>query len=212
MLLIAKDIEPDALRQDREDGNSFKGKRCGKELNDALIKNQGYLCVYCMKRIELPAVRVEHYKPRRHKELVLVYDNLFLACPGNEGKGAARHTCDVKKGDNEIQIDPLNPVHIKQIQYGSGGNIFSTIEEHNDDLNVILNLNEAELLRIRKMYYDIIAKKIQRAKQDGELSYNFLSGLLLKYRRKKEEELLPFCGVAIGYIEREMEAMREVGS
>lgn len=208
MLLIIKDTEPDSLRQDREDGNSFNGRKCKKELNDALINNQGHLCVYCMKRIELPDVRVEHYKPRKHKELILVYDNLFLACQGNEGNGAARHTCDVKKGDNEIQIDPLNPDHIRNLGYGSGGIIYSSDEDHNKDLNFILNLNEEELIRIRKTYYDIIAERIQRAKDDGEYSYEFLNNQLQKYASKRKGKYLPFCGVAMGYIKEEMETLR----
>ncbi|MFC4321319.1 HNH endonuclease family protein [Litchfieldia salsa] len=208
MLHIVKDAEPDSLRQDRKDGNSFNDRKCKKELNDALITNQGHLCVYCMKQIVLPNVRVEHYKPRKYKELVLVYDNLFLACEGNEGNGKSRHTCDVKKGESELQIDPLNPEHIKKMGYGTGGNIYSSDDQHDRDLNIILNLNEEELIRIRKSYYDIITDRIEQAKVEGEYSFEFLDKELQKYVKKRRGKYLPFCGVAVGYLKEEMETLR----
>jgi uncharacterized protein (TIGR02646 family) len=208
MLLIEKDAEPNALRQDRIDGNSFEGRRCKIELNEALLKNQGHLCVYCMKYIEIGQIRVEHYKPRRYEDLLLCYKNLFLACKGNEGTGRSRHTCDVKKGENEIDIDPLNADHIQGLHYGLGGNIASANPLHDMDLNQTLNLNEQSLLLPRRIIYDEVLGRVQNAKSTGLFSIDYLKKLLAKYIKKRDDKLLPFCGVAIWYLKSEISLLQ----
>ena len=34
------------------------------ELKESLLKEQGYLCAYCMARIDKDHMKVEHFKPR----------------------------------------------------------------------------------------------------------------------------------------------------
>lgn len=69
-------------------------------LNEQLLREQGYLCAYCMARITPENMNVEHWQPRhppsskaedklRSKELQMLsldYKNMLAVCPGNEGK------------------------------------------------------------------------------------------------------------------------------
>ena len=70
------------------------------ELREALLKEQGYLCAYCMRRIPTKdsnsdeTSRIEHVKSRKnHPELQLDYSNMVICCPGAIGDGVSFH-CD----------------------------------------------------------------------------------------------------------------------
>ncbi|WP_286019158.1 HNH endonuclease family protein, partial [Candidatus Venteria ishoeyi] len=65
-----------------------------KELRLSLLKEQGYICCYCMSNIsisienEVEKTKIEHYKPRdsnkKHTELELDFKNLYIACDGEK--------------------------------------------------------------------------------------------------------------------------------
>ena len=87
MILIKKNSEPRSLTEYKKTVNSSFDNLPSNVKNDireSLLKEQGYICAYCMKRIESSDVKIEHYKAR-NSENELDYKNLLAVCKGNEG-------------------------------------------------------------------------------------------------------------------------------
>ena len=128
------------------------------ELVDALLKEQGYICAYCMRRIPTKDKiegkltsedhRIEHIKCREnHEDLQLKYNNMLICCPGHIGED---EHCDRKKGNQEISFSPLDSAFINTLTYTSNGIIASSNPVYNEEINSILNLNTPFLVLNRK--------------------------------------------------------------
>jgi uncharacterized protein (TIGR02646 family) len=181
MRLIRKSKEPKELLEYRLlPGATFDGlpSMVKSAIRKALVRDQGGLCCYCMRRIhddddkerkqleqqQVSQVRIEHWKPQsKHAALQLAWLNLFAACNGNEGSSPNDQTCDVRKGDCDMTLDPLLPKHIASLHYcesasnaehpqhkQKGLEIGSTNPDIQQDLEHVLNLNHATLRRNRK--------------------------------------------------------------
>jgi uncharacterized protein (TIGR02646 family) len=75
-----------------------------KAVKDALMKEQGYLCCYCERRIDNDDSHIEHFRPQRDPEVdPLDFNNLLCSCQNQIKKGVPRH-CGNLKGD---WFDPL---------------------------------------------------------------------------------------------------------
>lgn len=112
-----------------------------QEIRNSLLKEQGYICAYCMKRINNENdTKIEHYIPR-NSENDLDYLNLLAVCYGNEGFSKEIQTCDTRKANLEIKIDPQDEVAMNTISYTSLGIIKSRNLRYENDINNILNLN-----------------------------------------------------------------------
>ena len=63
MLYIKKGKEPPSLTAYKKENNAyFDG--CNKEdIRKNLLKEQGYLCAYCMRRIDQKHMKIEHWYP-----------------------------------------------------------------------------------------------------------------------------------------------------
>ena len=106
MIVVKKGLEPDGLKELREDPSvarlapkdAYKMlmNPLKQEVIDSLKHDQGQLCVYCMCRIprndkdpENPGFTIEHFIPLvpadgRDVGQALDYQNLFIVCHGNE--------------------------------------------------------------------------------------------------------------------------------
>lgn len=127
------------------------------EVRRALLREQGYVCCYCMGRIDEATTRIEHCRPRNpaledqagdgrrpssypHE---LDYRNMLAACPGGEGLEHELQHCDVRKRNDRISIDPASPSRNVEslVHYSATGAIDSTDPDVRRDLTVTLNLN-----------------------------------------------------------------------
>lgn len=108
MIEVQKGIEPDGLKELREDPmvsglspkEAFKMLRnpLKAQVTECLKRDQGQLCVYCMSRIPrddkdagIPGTTIEHFIPidpvdGRDVGQGLDYQNLFAVCHGNTRK------------------------------------------------------------------------------------------------------------------------------
>ena len=114
----------------------------------SLLKEQGYICAYCMQRIENnpSKTKIEHWKTRQDyntegdNEGTLDYDNLLVVC---EGKTADFEHCDTIRGKKnpKLTINPTDRRLIEQISFLRSGKIKSEDDAIDKDLNEHLNLN-----------------------------------------------------------------------
>lgn len=204
MILITKNKEPKEWTEYRiTPGVDYQAI---PELVQSLLKEQGYICAYCMRRIPqkdrlykkdgnnyvltTEDHRVEHIKSRElHDNLKLEYTNMVICCPGHIG---AEDHCDRLKGAQDISFTPLDQQFISTIKYNSDGTITSTNEVYNREINDTLNLNTELLKRNRKaMLTEVITQINVSCKKGKSWDKKTLEGYLSKYSEKhleKDEE------------------------
>ena len=117
-----------------------------------LLKEQHYLCAYCMRQIkdDGATTKVEHYLPLseyKYKDTALDYQNFFAVCKGGEkpkyewpeDENGERiepyRCCESVKGDNtELTIDPRDQDMMEHITYTSQGIIsFEGLSDYSED-------------------------------------------------------------------------------
>lgn len=142
------------------------------EIKQVLLEEQGYKCAYCMSKISMSNSTIEHYIPRNgtngDMSLSLDYRNMFAVCDTTRGCPKDEQTCDVKKGDRLLHIDPRLQEHIDTIYYDRLGYIRSSFssgaDNFDDDLNEILNLNSRQLLNNRVKAWNNLMQLMNRKK------------------------------------------------
>lgn len=127
-------------------------------MKEKLLKDQGYVCCYCNRRIDRKGYPVEHVTPKgKKKEWIGEYKNLLIACQGGNPIPAGQTMltypmhCDRSKGEYTIPVTPLMPDCECRFVYKKSG----MIEEKPGDVDAketirILNLNQKFLVMERK--------------------------------------------------------------
>lgn len=131
-----------------------------RRLREYLAKEQGNICCYCMRRINLETSHIEHFKPRdKFPDAEMDYYNMFASCMGQENE--AQYTkwhCDQKKNNwyNHLMPDPTSSDYEKCVDYNLKG---ETVPFHSNrdgrytvEKNIIenLGLNAPFLVRNRR--------------------------------------------------------------
>ncbi|WP_346970202.1 hypothetical protein [Collinsella aerofaciens] len=155
MIPIVKGCEPAALaeakriiRNTPDATFCYESLRGGskRKLLEALLAEQGHLCAYCMCRIGTdghPAT-IEHLIPQHptdsavNGELSLAYHNLVAVC---DGRGGA--TCDKRRGNASMTVDPTKRHTLDSIYYHRDGRIDATDESIQHDIQTTLGLNNS---------------------------------------------------------------------
>lgn len=219
MIEIKKANEPKKLllyRSEKEASYEEMDAEVKKELLEALLREQGHICAYCMKKIPekrellqgVPKVAIEHWLPRNPDSELdvgqgLDYKNMMAVCSGNRGCGSKKNmTCDARKGNERIKVNPCEPNTLQGITYTSSGLIQSSDEEINADLNERLNLNceQVSLPENRKQALKALIDDVSRNHAKGDISL-YCRRKLDKIREMQDPKL-PFVGILIWWLER----------
>ncbi|MCB8565790.1 HNH endonuclease family protein [Fusobacterium ulcerans] len=203
ILINKKSMLPSLVKYKKDINASFDNltKEVKDKIRTSLLEEQGYICAYCMKKLkdDSSQVKIEHYIARI-EENELDYKNLLAVCKGNEGEPFENQTCDTRKGNREIKINPQKKSDILTIGYTNDGEIKSTNEDYQKDFNDTLNLNDSlGLVTLRKNALGSLKRKLHKRKthltrETIEKIYNTYSeastkesyvGILLWYLQKK---------------------------
>jgi uncharacterized protein (TIGR02646 family) len=169
MKRIIKGTEPSDLLNYRlsDDLNkSYKNYHPKDSLKKSLLKEQGYICAFCMRRISESNMEIAHWEPIKGNfgkpERQLDYKNLLASCAGNRGNPDKLQHCNAKQADTPLKVNPtdLDRNCENLIRYSNSGRIFSDDEGVNNDLQIILNLNVETLVKNRKMALDTVIQKL----------------------------------------------------
>ena len=209
MKKIVKQSEPISLIEHRSqpyaDYDNYPDK---DKLRESLLEEQGYICCYCMSRITMRQMKIEHWKPQsKYTCLQLDYKNLLGACKGNEGARPQKQHCDTKKGQIEITINPIEENQNCEglIIYSSTGEIYSPNESINYDLDKTLNLNLDALVTKRKNELDLILEHLKKKFPDRIWDQTHLQELIEQLSAKNEDGFYSeYCQVAISYLQSEV--------
>lgn len=153
MIHIQKSIEPQVLTQEKRNGvNLYSELTTGtlEAIRKQMLEEQGYLCAYCMQRIVLETVTIEHFLAQNPADaggevgLSIDYNNMLGVCQGNKAGGNYKAlTCDKHRGNIPLFMNPLQKHLVQQIKYKGDGTIYSDDPQINKDLEETLNLNYA---------------------------------------------------------------------
>ena len=98
-----------------------------RDLHDALLKEQGYICCYCEMRISPKDSHIEHLQPRTHyADLALEYANLLASC--QRQRSTVEH-CGYKKDDwydEQLMVSPLQANCADFFRYTEDGRVLPT--------------------------------------------------------------------------------------
>lgn len=228
MILITKNKEPKEWSEYRNTpGVDYQAI---PELVQSLLKEQGYICAYCMRRIPTRDKwckkdgnhyvltnedhRVEHIKSRElHDDLKLEYTNMVVCCPGHIG---TEDHCDRLKGARDISFSPLDRQFTDTIKYNSDGTILSVNEVFDKEINQTLNLN-TELLKMNRkaMLIQVITQINVACKKGKSWDKKTLELYLKKYSEKHfekdgedvKEKYYPYCGIVTCFLQKKLRAL-----
>jgi uncharacterized protein (TIGR02646 family) len=209
MKKIIKGHEPRGLAEHRSKGGHFddvQGEGQWKaELKEALLRDQGGICCYCMARISDSTMKVEHFRCQDdHPDETLDYRNLLAACMGGEGHPPRNQHCDTRKRNAEISLNPTGDVE-RIIRYLTDGSVAVRDSQYDNDLE-ILNLNLEILVRSRKQtlsgIFEALAHKLgkREAWTDADLGreINRLSA------RNPDGNFIPFAQVGVYLLKKRL--------
>lgn len=192
----------DSLRYDDLD------KHTKEEIKRGLLEEQGYICCYCMRRIELGSkskgneMRIEHWHSQSRYEFEqLNYKNLLASCNGETEKGLCH--CDRKKANVDITYNPAESDIESKLSYLRDGTIHSSDLALRGDIDIVLNLNLPRF----KMYRKAVARAVENEldKKPGERSRSEIEAMLsLWLNRNTEGKLQPYSGVALFLIRKRL--------
>lgn len=213
MIKIVKDKEPKEWEKYRNtEGVDYQSI---PELVDSLLKEQGYICAYCMRRIPCKDNisnenhRVEHILSReKHPDKKLDYKNMVICCPGHIGE---ENHCDRLKGDRDISFNLFDENFIRTLSYKSDGKIISSNVTFDNEINEVLNLNTSLLKANRKEIWRVVTRELNTLKGDKPWNKTILKKCLEKYSNKHEKDgkmqFIPYCGIVIYNIQKKLRQM-----
>ncbi len=217
MLPIHKNQENPLLEFAKIPGVTYDDNRLPKrELKESLLKEQGYLCAYCMSRIGENSMKVEHWAPQnpdtdegelsseekeKRRLLSIDYKNMLAVCKGDERSRPQEQHCDTKKGNETILYNPSNPNDYNKlkIRYLHSGRIESSDEEFNKEIENKLNLNCQKLISNRANIIQKIFQSLNMLKNNA--SSRRIDSILKNWNSQDSNgKLKEYAGVAIYFL------------
>jgi len=156
------------------------------EVVTSLLEEQGYICAYCMRSIDLKSTTIEHIVGQNYddgtqkgKDLQLDYDNFLAVCKGDSCRDELH--CDKSRANYQktrpLYATPLKSQITKHLKYTNSGEIYfkNYVEKteigknkhhlkHSDDENIqydisyVLNLNCHNLKEERKLVISVLKR------------------------------------------------------
>lgn len=180
---------------------------------ECLMKEQGYLCAYCMRRIPderagIPHQSIEHLLAQNPQDgedrgQGLDYAKFLAVCSGNRGgtgRGKEKLTCDAHRGNAHLTIDPTDPETLKTIFYSENGDIGATDPTINTDLVVTLNLNcvsdDGSLSAFRKSALDTVQEELDKSSDTQEMFLEACHRFLQEFELETDHKT-PYVGIII---------------
>ncbi|OOV29787.1 hypothetical protein BXU11_07945 [Flavobacterium sp. LM5] len=209
MVNIVKTIQPPSLLQAIKNGVILYdnlGKREKVDLRNKLLKDQGYICCYCQKRLPHKFIvksKIEHFLCQdKNPKLQLNFNNLFIACNGIGNNDV--FTCDTKKANLDINsFDLINSNITSKIKYTKNGAVFSDDQNIKNDIENILNLNDENLRKSRESVYKAIEQIKKRCGlKKGNYSKKIEKSIRDCIAKDANGKFQPFYGVSLYFLKK----------
>lgn len=198
------------------------------DIRSTLVKEQHYLCAYCMRKItdekdvnNRVNMRIEHWYPLSNNKIKAIeYSNFLAACEGIDSQnGEVIKCCDNSKESSVIHIDPRDKRMMSLITYDSDGRISvrkadgwsqEEIDTFQKDIDEVLLLNgstekkyadkNSELKMYRSAVYKACAKRLSKLYLSGKLTKKAIQEIVDSI--EKSEHYPEYAGVMLFYYKR----------
>lgn len=221
--LVSRALTPE------EEYKELKGS-LKKKVRNSLMKEQGHICAYCMRTIPdnrvntsaIPDVSIEHWIARnslghssmRGSGLGVEYTNLLAVCSGGKVPRGSRPgnelTCDAKRGNATLTVNPLNPATLSSIYYKQNGEIAATDPVIEKDLVDTLNLNCVKFSGLpdgRKQTLAPIEAEIASLLTKKEMLTRCKE--LLEIYESETDPKTPYCGIILWWLQDYINALED---
>ena len=210
-----RNIEPEFLTKYRETTPDavYEGARIDKEkIRKSLLEEQGYICAYCMCKIDVDSSTIEHYisqekhecstlTVKEHHRQSLMYSNMSAVCENN-----GEH-CDKSRENIPLKIlDPHKPNCEKLITYNLQGEVVPTGEHKGDvtfDIDTLC-LNHKTLCKLRKSVWDEIWSRYKIVHADGitrDMLFNEAERYRARFTKRGRSRFHAYCNyIAWGFL------------
>ena len=183
------------IRNSRKPNYKFDFKGDTKsDLKRELLKEQGYLCCYCMDRVLDESSHIEHFIPQVHcRDKDLDYSNMFVSCNGYTEELWDDH-CGHRKDnwyDSSLMLSPTSVKIDESFEYTIDGHIFGKNVKA-IEMIAQLGLDSYDLNRKRKAALEASEFYEEFTYDDDEIN-RFIES----YETKVDDCYTPFCNVII---------------
>jgi uncharacterized protein (TIGR02646 family) len=199
--------------------HSYDNYKEKDELRMALLKEQGFICCYCMRRIQEATegkMKIEHFKAfsiyngkEGYSDLTIDFKNLLGSCKGGENSREHLKHCDKSKQNDEILLNPTDKNMMQKIRFSSNGTVFISEESDldktlNNDLNDSLNLNIQTLTEERRKIWSILDLQIKKEFGTKALTKGFINQKLKEVSTRVNGKFEPMCQIMVYYLEKKL--------
>ncbi|MDE7339100.1 MAG: TIGR02646 family protein [Lachnospiraceae bacterium] len=174
--------------------NDRDGKMRRQRLRKQLIKEQGNICCYCMKRVFLNNSHIEHFWPKTFfPQIDLEYKNMFASCNG-EGITDSDGHCGHKKEDwwDEEMISPAKTEVERMFKYSIDGKIHSVPRKPTTNIAqkmiTQMGLDNYHLIRNRRN-----AIESSEVYDEERYSDENIRDFIDYYSNKDNDSYIPYC-------------------
>jgi uncharacterized protein (TIGR02646 family) len=150
------------------------GKR---EARCQLVEEQGWLCAFCMRRIDEDAqdeggqaiMKIAHRVPIDvDPSRALDWTNLFGSCDGGERSGGLHCTCDYRQRSTALTVDPAKASSVARLKLerrGKEPGLFLTSDDAGlkVDVEQTLGLNDGGLPELREAMWKAFLQAVKKA-------------------------------------------------
>jgi len=209
MIRIHKGKEPHTWFLYRTTTANAEYKRI-PELVMALLREQGYICAYCTRRIPTKSKedqntnsKIDHIRSQADNAgLQLSYDNMAICCPGYLDR---KEHCDTLKKKQNLTFDLYSDTLQNGITYGSkDGKLESSNAGWQKEIETVLNLNHPRLSSNRAGRLSGLKRVLKKGKWNkSSLTKKLGTWTDFDAAGKKKE----YCGIVIWYLKRKLSRM-----
>lgn len=220
-------IKHSEIWKNAEDENTSLLRNCfdsldKEEIKRMLLAEQHGLCAYCMSRITIDTMMIDHWMPlSKGKKYAIDYKNFAGCCCGGRTKqGRKELCCDASKEDAVITINPWNKEFMNQIKYTMDGKVIFAEDNPKifNDINYVLKLN-GELDMKGNMEHDTSTMLVANRRRQYKKYRDYLRKMnTKKYSQKhivselkkrvheleKQEEYEEYVGVLLYFLKRKI--------
>lgn len=169
-------------------------------MREALLHEQEGLCAYCMGELAAATealMKVEHHVAQSADPArALDWDNLLGVCKGNEGKPRAQQTCDTRRGNRPLPLDPKDEAIERQVAYErSSGRIVAVDPDQQGVFDDVLGLNVHHVVQARAAVLEAFFERMRRAKPQGTWTQADYELVLDAFRKNRRGTTRGYIGI-----------------
>ena len=150
-----------------------------KAVATALMREQGYICCYCERRLRYEDSHIEHFRPQTDPDIdPLDFANMLRSCQNRLKKGKPRHCGNLKDDwfEEDLLISPLKPECEAAFAYSGDGGMHAS-DAYDDAARTTIQKLGLDIDKLRALRHDAIEPFLEPS-LSGEEFHAFVSGYL----------------------------------